>query len=183
MRMICRALVLLVLLVLLVTPAAAQCPSVGLHPGFTQGGNVFGRIAAQWNQYFAAKADANNGTLCNATIIGGFRWNRAVKTADYDVQTADVYTHFLNTGAAGAVNLFLPPATTNMEEYCVTVATAQTVAFVAQSGERIAHGLVNSVTGGYVSSASPYSTLCVRAVGVGQWVSYSFVGTWAVQVS
>ena len=32
---------------------------------------MFGRTYAQWNAYFGAKADANNGTLCNPTIIGG----------------------------------------------------------------------------------------------------------------
>lgn len=51
--------------------AAAQCPTTGSSPAFTLGGSVFGRIAAQWNAYFGAKADANNGVLCNPTIIGG----------------------------------------------------------------------------------------------------------------
>lgn len=53
-------------------PAAAQsCPVTASTPAFTAGGNVFGRLAAQWNAYFGAKADANNGVLCNPTIIGG----------------------------------------------------------------------------------------------------------------
>lgn len=52
--------------------AAAQsvvCPNQ--HPGFTAGGNVFGRLSSQWNQYFASKVDSNNGVLCNPTVIGG----------------------------------------------------------------------------------------------------------------
>jgi len=32
---------------------------------------VFGRLAAQWNSYFGAKVDVNNGILCNPTIVGG----------------------------------------------------------------------------------------------------------------
>lgn len=39
-------------------------------PGFTTGGNVFDRIAAQWNEYFAVKADATAGTLYSPTILG-----------------------------------------------------------------------------------------------------------------
>lgn len=73
-----RRLALTIGLVLLTAiPAAAQeqvC--TGWAPAFTAGGSVFGRIAAQWNQYFAAKMDVNNGELCsptiyNPTIIGG----------------------------------------------------------------------------------------------------------------
>lgn len=55
-----------------VPPASGQtnsCPN--LNPGFTSGGNVFGRIATQWNQYFSAKVDSVNGVLCNPTIVGG----------------------------------------------------------------------------------------------------------------
>ncbi len=48
---------------------AATCPVQQSTPGFTAGGNVLGRIAAQWNSYWASKADANNGVLCNPTII------------------------------------------------------------------------------------------------------------------
>lgn len=56
---------------LVVKPAAAQtCAATQTSPGFTQGGNLFGRIAAQWNVYFANKADTNNGTLCNPTLMG-----------------------------------------------------------------------------------------------------------------
>lgn len=50
---------------------ATDCPTTQSTPAFTAGGSVFGRIAAQWNQYFAQKADANNGILCNPTIVGG----------------------------------------------------------------------------------------------------------------
>ena len=74
-QMIRRSLLALALLpaLLLARPAAAQitCPVTATTPQFTQGGNVFGRIASQWNSYFGAKADANNGVLCNPTIIGG----------------------------------------------------------------------------------------------------------------
>ena len=45
-------------------------------PAFTSGGNVFQRIAAQWNAYFGAKVDATGGystgqTLSDPAITGG----------------------------------------------------------------------------------------------------------------
>jgi len=49
---------------------AQSCPATQSSPGFNSGGSVFGKIAAQWNAYFAAKVDSNNGTLCNPTILG-----------------------------------------------------------------------------------------------------------------
>jgi hypothetical protein len=55
------------------TPAAAPVvcpPPIQSSPKFTGGGSVFGFLAAQWTAFFAAKADTNNGTLCNPTIIG-----------------------------------------------------------------------------------------------------------------
>lgn len=63
----------LALLGLLADPAAAQapCPPPSQStPNFSAGGNLFGRTAPQWNTYFAAKVDANNGTLCNVTFTG-----------------------------------------------------------------------------------------------------------------
>jgi hypothetical protein len=40
------------------------------NPNFSLGGNVFGRIAAQWNQYFSAKVDAEGGTADNLALTG-----------------------------------------------------------------------------------------------------------------
>lgn len=39
-------------------------------PQFTQGGNVFGRLASQWNKYFGSKVDAEAGTADNLTLTG-----------------------------------------------------------------------------------------------------------------
>lgn len=50
---------------------AQTCPTTQTEPALTGGGTVFGMAAAQWKQFFAAKVDANNGVLCNPTIIGG----------------------------------------------------------------------------------------------------------------
>jgi hypothetical protein len=64
--------ILLAFAIMAFGPAAhAQCPTTNSSPAFTAGGSVFGRIAAQWETYFSSKADANNGILCNPTIIGG----------------------------------------------------------------------------------------------------------------
>jgi microcystin-dependent protein len=42
------------------------------NPSFGGPGSLFGRIAAQWNQYFSAKVDAENGTADNLTVTGVF---------------------------------------------------------------------------------------------------------------
>lgn len=57
----------------LMRPAFAQpaCPTTNSQPPLVPGGSVFGKIASQWQTYFGQKADANNGVLCNPTIIGG----------------------------------------------------------------------------------------------------------------
>lgn len=60
------------LALVLPTAARAACSAVPQStPEFTAGGSVFAFVAAQWNQFFAAKVDALNGTLCNPTILGG----------------------------------------------------------------------------------------------------------------
>jgi hypothetical protein len=61
-----------IIFLLALAPLAAQaqtCPVTQSTPAFTAGGSVFGRIAAQWNSYFGAKVDANNGVLCNPTFL------------------------------------------------------------------------------------------------------------------
>lgn len=71
-----RAVALAFLLCLLGAGAArAQCSTQQNSPAFTAGGSVFGRTAPQWNQYFAAKVDANNGIACNLTILGTLNLN------------------------------------------------------------------------------------------------------------
>ena len=69
-KYIANAIIAVVLSIVGPTIALAQeCPTTGWSPAFTAGGSVFGRIAAQWDQYFAAKADINNGVMCNTTLI------------------------------------------------------------------------------------------------------------------
>src|SRR5579885_2666349 len=64
-----RFVAVLIAVVLGSGAAFADCVSQ-TSPQFTAGGNVFGRIAAQWNAYFATKVDSNNGTACNLTLQG-----------------------------------------------------------------------------------------------------------------
>lgn len=52
--------------------AQSNCPTTNSSPIFSTGGSVFGYIGPQWQSFFGAKADANNGTLCNVTINGLF---------------------------------------------------------------------------------------------------------------
>ena len=60
----------LALLLLALAPrvASAQCSVANSMPQFTLGGNAFGATMPQWRAFFAAKVDANNGSLCGATI-------------------------------------------------------------------------------------------------------------------
>src|SRR5579885_1562042 len=64
-----RFVAVLIAVVLGSGAAFADCVSQ-TSPQFTAGGNVLGRIAAQWNAYFATKVDSNNGTACNLTATG-----------------------------------------------------------------------------------------------------------------
>jgi hypothetical protein len=68
MRLLYRAALILVVLSLWGSDAIAQCSVQNSSPNFTIGGNAFGASAAQFKAYFAAKADANNGSLCGVTI-------------------------------------------------------------------------------------------------------------------
>jgi hypothetical protein len=54
-----------------IASAWAQCPTQST-PGFTGGGNVFGRSPDQLNQYFGVKVDANGGCLDAATLEANF---------------------------------------------------------------------------------------------------------------
>lgn len=50
--------------------AQTTCPTNFNHtPQFTAGGTVFGASSGQWNSYFQSKVDANNGVLCNPTLL------------------------------------------------------------------------------------------------------------------
>ncbi len=68
-----RSILVAILLasIALASPALAQtCPTTNnATPGFVAGGSVFGFLSSQWNAFFGAKADANNGTLCNPTLV------------------------------------------------------------------------------------------------------------------
>lgn len=71
--MIIRAsLALAVALTLSCGAASGQTcpPNTNAQPAFTASGSVFGRIASQWNQYFASKVDYSGGVLCNPTLSG-----------------------------------------------------------------------------------------------------------------
>ena len=65
----CLATVALMLLCALPRAAYSQCAPQS-SPQFSAPGNVFGRFAVQWNAYFGAKVDANNGTLCSPNLTG-----------------------------------------------------------------------------------------------------------------
>jgi hypothetical protein len=67
------------------SPAFAQCATQS-SPAFPNpSGSVFGSIASVWKQYFAVKVDANNGTLCNPTIVGllNLTFNQIVAALGY----------------------------------------------------------------------------------------------------
>lgn len=109
-----RAVALAFLLCLLGAGAArAQCSTQQNSPAFTQGGNVFGRSSPQWNQYFAAKVDANNGIACNLTILGTLNLNygQIVAALGYVPTPLGVITGGTDTSIASAstTDLGAPP--------------------------------------------------------------------------
>jgi hypothetical protein len=61
------AIFLLAALLFTSSAEAQTCPQQ-TSPQFNVGGNVFGRLASQWNIYFTGKVDKDNGSLCNATV-------------------------------------------------------------------------------------------------------------------
>jgi hypothetical protein len=48
---------------------------INSSPLFTALGNVFGRLASQWNQYFSSKVDAENGQADSLALTGSITIN------------------------------------------------------------------------------------------------------------
>lgn len=128
-------------------PAGAVCPP-GTNPAFTAGGNVFGRIASQWNAYFSAKVDVTNGHLCNPTIEGVLRWSEPYQYA----QPVNAATVTMNPGI---INLILDPVA-ELATLTVNLPLAPLDGQVARMGSsNILAGLtVNAGTGATVSGGT-----------------------------
>lgn len=87
--------------------ANAQCPTVNSTPQFNAGGNVFGRVFSQWNSYFGAKVDANNGILCNPHIIGGDAGSFTVSPGITNQQgTRNATGNVISSGATAYLQLW-----------------------------------------------------------------------------
>jgi hypothetical protein len=90
-----------------VTVAQAQttCPTLNNSaPQFTATGQVFGAIAPQWNAYFQAKVDANNGILCNPTISGNITVNTLTVAGQLFATNGGVLAGLSITGLPSPVN-------------------------------------------------------------------------------
>src|SRR6185312_12015263 len=84
------------------TSAWAVCPPQST-PVFNAPGNVFDRVASQWNSYFAAKADTINGTFDE--IIAALGYTPVNKAGDTMSGTLNISngtgTSFTTTGSVG----------------------------------------------------------------------------------
>lgn len=145
--------------------AAPTCPVTQSSPAFNAGGNVFGRIAAQWNSYFAAKVDANGGVLCNPTII----INQSVvptnpivfvsPTSGSTLTALVTQSGYVMTpaGVLATLSIILPPITGDQQVF--TISTTQTIDALTVSGAGTA------TMGG--SSGGPYM---FTANGGASWI-------------
>ncbi len=112
-----------------------------------------------------------DGPLLSPTMV-------AAKTANYNIATTDSGTTFDNFGAAGEVDLSLPPISIG-RRYCFIVQAAQTLKIIAAGGNHIAIGTSVSASGGNIASAAPDSSICLTALS-GSWISTGHEGTWTV---
>jgi hypothetical protein len=97
----------LLFLAFLLYPLAAHadpCPPQ-TTPQFNTGGSVFGRIAAQWNEYFAAKVDVNNGTLCHPNIIDGIGVGITGLTGDVTAAGSGVVPSVISNGVVSYLKI------------------------------------------------------------------------------
>ena len=87
-----------------------------------------------------------------------------------------------NTGAAGAQNYYLPPATPGAD-FSAYVDAAQTINFDATGTDRIKNGNLTSIAGGKISSATLGNFVRLHCFVAGVWITTAIVGDWDLQTS
>jgi hypothetical protein len=105
----------------------------------------------------------------------------ATKTSNYNVLASDSGTVFDNTGAGGSVTFTLPTEANGLY-YGFTVVTTEAVVVAAPAGVQIGFSSENSIAGGNIQSATPFSSVEVYAPkgATTQWVARAAVGSWTV---
>jgi hypothetical protein len=103
------------------------------------------------------------------------------QTSNHTINASESGTYFDTTGAAGEVDFALPPWQSGLF-FGFAVAEPYLVRVIANGGDQVAVGSVNSSAGGGVVSSTPYSFVSLYASGApGQWVAMQIVGSWEVE--
>lgn len=98
---------------------------------------------------------------------------------DYAVLTSDSGKHFNNIGAVGTVIFSLPPAAAGLE-FSFAVYVTQILRVLANTGDQIAIGDLNSAAAGNVESNLPFSSIKIECHDGAQWIASSSIGSWTV---
>lgn len=101
------------------------------------------------------------------------------KTSNYVVLPGDNGTHFNNVGAGGTVILTLPTAAQGLS-FGFQVDASQILRVLAVSGDFIAQGTLQSVSGGNIQSNLPCSFIQIECYKATQWAVISSEGSWTV---
>lgn len=146
-------------LCLLSSQAMAQCPPTNSTPALTAGGSVFGRIAAQWNQYFGAKLDANGGIGCAVVLHNlptpvspGDAANKAYVDANAGSTGAANVTTIIASG--GTIAVSSAQSTINWKP---TVPASTSFGLPASPGAAEVHTFKDQAPSGYAMTITPGS--------------------------
>lgn len=99
---------------------------------------------------------------------------------NYIIPSSASGTYYDNNGAPAEVVAVLPPWQSGLT-FSFTVANPHLFVITAQGLDQIAVGPINSVPGGNISSATPFSFLQLHASTLaGQWLAVQTLGPWSV---
>lgn len=147
-------------------------------PEFDRGGNVFGRIAAQWNAYFAAKVDVVDGILINPTFLGtvNFTYNQIIAALGFvplnpTNNLSDVASTAIaraNLGAFGVANVSKFGASTSLGDNTTQIQNAlnsgaRTIVvdvfpLITLASVSVPRGVTLTGTSGWAGGLQPLST-------------------------
>lgn len=118
-----------------------------------------------------------------ANIPGGVSGaNILTPGGDIQLTAAQSGAWVKNTGASGAQNYFLPPATPGAD-FSAYVDAAQTINFDATGTDVIKNGGLTSIAGGKISSATLGNFVRLHCFVAGVWIATAIVGDWDLQTS
>ena len=148
-------------------PYSSTGPTLGRGPLFSSNGNAAINASASAIVYITLLAEDLQPVIVS-------------KSSNYAVQSGDSGTLFDNTGAVSEVDFTLPPAAAGLG-FVFTVVVAQIVKIIANGADKIAVGSSNSIAGGSIQSAAPFSVVKLYSSNLpAQWIAENAVGPWQV---